>query len=195
MQHVNNAGSDDSPAFLDGVVHVFVCVVGKKSLYSMLGLSAPETGRVRPATGLQEYTGVVACYRLCRYRPVTGCIRRSPAAFCKPCHACRLPLCRYHPLAVRDQAQVALVVSQPSVAYCIVVSQHAPRHVHPYCRRLSHWGTSPFRLSLRFVLSRQATTVPVVATICSRAGADDLHRNNLNDWVAQWDRLHAYPVQ
>ena len=91
----------------------------------MLGLSAPETGRVRPATGLQEYTGVVVFCRRCRYRPVTGCIRRSPAAFCKSCHAGRLPLCRYHPLAVRDQAQVALVVSQPSVACYTMVCPRA----------------------------------------------------------------------
>ena len=39
----------------------------------MLGLSAPETGRVRPATGLQEYTGVVVIV-------VVG-IGRLPAAF------------------------------------------------------------------------------------------------------------------
>ena len=69
---------DGSPP-LDGVMHVFVGVVGKKKMYSMLGLSAPETGRVKPATGLEEYTGVVVLCRLCRYRRL-----RQPIGFPPP---------------------------------------------------------------------------------------------------------------
>ena len=45
----------------------------------MLGLSAPETGRVRPATGLQEHTGGVVFCRLCRYRRL-----RQPIGFPHP---------------------------------------------------------------------------------------------------------------
>ena len=54
-------------------------VLLEKSLYSMLGLSAPETGRVKPATGLEEYTGVVVLCRLCRYRRL-----RQPIGFPPP---------------------------------------------------------------------------------------------------------------
>ena len=45
----------------------------------MLGLSAPETGRVKAATGLEEYTGVVVLCRLCRYRRL-----RQPIGFPPP---------------------------------------------------------------------------------------------------------------